>query len=259
MAPIVERSTLALDAAAFIERADLKGRGFNNFNIGGALILGAPNHPIYIDGRNEVTGEQFFRNYLEILQPNNFDTFLQSFNIEYIVLSHENMMHLVRHLLSSQKWTVVYYDSVGVVFVRQDGPNGHLAPAPLPLPIRGEEERWAYLKSIEIKPSSIDSFSRWLLGGEEMPFQKEQLGTFLLTAGKWAEAERPLLEAAIEAPNFWETSNNLGSLYMRLKEWEITCLVYRSVLMLNPSDTLARERLAMSWYRFKKEALEKQT
>ena len=259
MAARVEQSSLALDAAEFIERINLKGRGFNNFNIGGALILGAPSHPIYIDGRNEVTGERFFRNYLEILQPNKFDSFLQSFHIEYIALGHANMMHLVRHLLASNAWNVVYYDSVAVVFVRKDGPNGHLAPAPLPLPIRGEEERWAYLKSIEIYPGLIDSFSRWLLGGEEMPLEKEQLGTFLLMAGRWAEAERPLLEAAVHAPNFWETSNNLGALYMRLKEWEITCLVYRAVLMLNPYDTLARERLAMSWYRFKKEALEQRT
>lgn len=255
----IERSTLALDAAEFIERVDLKGKGFNNFNVGGSLILGAPSHPIYIDGRNEVTGEDFFRSYLEILQPARFDTFLQSFNIEYVVLSHSNMMHLVRHLLAGDKWSVVYYDSVAVVFVRKDGPNGYLPLAALPAPIRGEEERWAYLKEIEIKPSYVDSFSRWLLGGEELPLEKEQIGVFLLTAGRWAEAERPLLEAAIEAPNFWETENNLGSLYMRLKEWEITCLVYRAVLMLNPSDVLARERLAMSWYRFKKEAMEKQT
>lgn len=259
MAARVERSSLALDAAEFIERTDLKGKGFNNFNVGGALILGAPNHPIYIDGRNEVTGEDFFRGYLEILQPERFDKFLRSFNIEYVVLGHSNMMHLVRHLLATEAWSVVYYDSVAVIFARKDGPNGHLPPAPLPAPIRGEEERWAYLKEIEIKPSLIDSFSRWLLGGEELPLEKEQLGIFLLTAGRWAEAERPLLEAAIMAPNFWETSNNLGSLYMRLKEWEITCLVYRAVLMLNPSDALARERLAMSWHRFKQEAVEKQT
>lgn len=259
MSARLERSTLALDAGEFIERVDLKGRGFNNFNVGGALILGAPRHPIYIDGRNEVTGEAFFRSYLEILRPEKFDAFLRSFNIEYIVLGHLNMMHLVRHLLASSAWTPVYYDSVAVIFVRKDGPNGHLSPAPLPAPIRGEEERWAYLKSIEIQPSVIDSFSRWLLGGEELPLEKEQLGAFLLTAGRWAEAERPLLEAAVQAPNFWETSNNLGSLYMRMKEWEVTCLVYRAVLMLNPSDHLARERLAMSWFNFKKEALEKQT
>lgn len=259
MAARIERTALALDAADFVERVDLKGKGFNNFNVGGSLILGAPRHPIYIDGRNEVTGEDFFRSYLEILQPARFDTFLQTFNIEYVVLSHSNMMHLVRQLLAEDKWSVVYYDSVAVIFVRKDGPNGHLPPANLPAPMRGEEERWAYLKEIEIKPSAIDSFSRWLLGGEELPLEKEQTGIFLLTAGRWAEAERPLLEAAITAPNFWETLNNLGSLYMRLKEWEITCLVYRAVLMLNPSDVLARERLAMSWYRFKKEAMEKQT
>lgn len=259
LAPRVERSALALDAAEFVERANLKGRGFNNFNVGGALILGAPSHPIYIDGRNEVTGEAFFKNYLELLEPKKFDSFVESFNIEYVVLGHSNMMRLVRHLLASQKWAVVHYDSVAVVMVRKDGPNGSLPVMPLPAPIVSEEERWAYLKAIEIRPSFIDSFSRWLLGGEEMPFQRDRLGTFLLTAGQWREAERPMLQAAVIAPNFWETSNNLGALYMRLKSWEICTLVYRNVLMLNPSDPLAQERVAMCWFKFKQTPMEKES
>ncbi len=250
LTPTVERSALALDAAEFVERVNLKGRGFNNFNVGGALILGAPSHPIYIDGRNEVTGEAFFKSYLELFDTKRFYSFVESFNIQYVVLGHSNMMTLVRHLLASQRWTVVHYDSVAVVMVRKDGPNGHLPAMPLPAPLESDEERWSYVHAIEIRPSVIDSFSRWLLGGEEMPFEKDRLGTFLLTAGQWREAERPLLQAAVRAPNFWETSNNLGALYMRLKSWELATLVYRNVLMLNPSDPVARERVEMSWFRF---------
>ena len=106
-------------------------------------------------------------------------------------MGHSNMMPLIRHLLASQKWTVVHYDSVAVVMVRKAGPNGHLSAMPLPAPIQNEAERWAYLNAIEIRPSVIDSFSRWLLGAEEVPFEKDRLGTFLLTAGQWKEAERP--------------------------------------------------------------------
>jgi tetratricopeptide (TPR) repeat protein len=257
LAPRVERAALALDAAEFVERINLKGRGFNNFNVGGALILGAPSHQIYIDGRNEVTGEAFFKNYLETLQPKRFDSFVESFNIEYVVMGHSNMMPLIRHLLASQKWTVVHYDSVAVVIVRKDGPNGHLSAMPLPSPIQNEAERWEYLNAIEIRPSVIDSFSRWLLGTEEVPFEKDRLGTFLLTAGQWKEAERPLLQSAVLAPNFWETSNNLGALYMRLKSWELVTLVYRNVLMLNPSDPVAKERAEMSWFKFKQTPVER--
>lgn len=167
------------------------------------------------------------------------------------------MMPLIRHLLASQKWTVVHYDSVAVVMVRKAGPNGHLSAMPLPAPIQNEAERWEYLNAIEIRPSVIDSFSRWLLGAEEVPFEKDRLGTFLLTAGQWKEAERPLLQAAVLAPNFWETSNNLGALYMRLKSWELVTLVYRNVLMLNPSDPVAKERAEMSWFKFKQTPVER--
>jgi Flp pilus assembly protein TadD len=68
--------------------------------------------------------------------------------------------------------------------------------------------------------------------------------------GQWPQAERPLLEAAIRAPDFWETSNNLGALYTRLKAWEAAAFAYRSVLMLNPGYPLAQQRFRESWIHF---------
>lgn len=247
MAPVVERTTLAFGAAEFIEDARLVGRGFNNFNIGGSLLFGAPSHPIYIDGRNEVTGEEFFRHYLQLVDPQRFDaarfdSFMQSRDIEYIALGHGNMMHLVRYLLASQRWTVAFYDAVAVVFVRKDGPNGHIEAQPFATPLASLNERGAAIARINSRPMVIDSLSRWLLGGEKVPVDTDRVGTFLLTSGRWPEAERYLLASAIRAPNFWETSLNLGALYWRLKEWEGASNAYRTVLMLNPSNKLAKER-----------------
>ena len=213
-------------------------------------MLYAPNHPVYIDGRNEVTGEEFFKQYLEVLQPAVFERFVDQAHIEYVVLSHKEMMPLVRILVNSPIWRVVHYDSVGIVFVRASGPNGHLPAASLPEPVPSEEVRWGALHSIKTRPSYVDAFARWLLGTEELSYEKSQLGVFMLTLGRWKEAEPLLLQAAIESPNFWEASNNLGALYTRLREWEATAFAYRTVLMLNPGDPLARRRLNESWANF---------
>lgn len=250
LAPKLETASLAIDSSDFVRTKALSGKGFNNLDVGGALLLRAPEHKIFIDGRNEVTGEEFFKRYLALLEPNNFPLFATQEEIEYAVLSHRQTLPLIQSLISSGLWTLAHYDAVAVVLVRKAGPNGHLQPQPLPEPIRDEAERWKFLDEIFIRASYVERFSRWLLGGEELPEHLSKLGTFLLMLGQWSNAERPLLEAAVKAPDFWETSNNLGALYTRLKEWEAATFVYRSVLMLNPGNPRAQERARESWVQF---------
>ena len=96
----------------------------------------------------------------------------------------------------------------------------------------------------------VDTFSRWLLGPEEMAFELSQKGVFLLTVGRWNEAEPLLIEAAIRSPHYWELSNNLGALYTRLNIPEAAAFAYRTVLMLNSGNNLARTRSVESWNRF---------
>ena len=244
--PIIEASSLAVDAGALVERWNLQGRGFNNLDVGGALLLSAPSHPIYIDGRNEVTGEAFFSRYLATLLPDGFDRLAASSGVEYAVLSHRQCLSLIQHLVRSGRWTLVYYDAVATILVRKDGPNGHLPAASLPAPVP-DLERWALLGAIRPRPGQVDSWGRWLLGGEESPEGLTRVGTFLLTMGQWDQAERPLLQAAIQAPDFWETSNNLGALYFRKHLPEPTNFAYRTVLMLEPGNELAAARERESW------------
>jgi tetratricopeptide (TPR) repeat protein len=246
----LEESALAIQAADFVRDHSLAGKGFNNLDVGGALLLRAPGHKIFIDGRNEVTGEDFFKRYLWLLEPANFMQFVELEKIEYIVVSHRQTMRLLRELLRSAQWTVAHYDGVAVVLVRKAGPNGSLPEQPLPNPITDEEERWMLLSKIFVQPTFIESLSRWLLGGEEMPEELSKTGTFLLMLDRWANAERPLLEAAIKAPDFWETSNNLGALYWRLQSWEAAAASYRTVLMLKPRNALARRRAEEAWALF---------
>ena len=250
LAPLLESASLAIESADFVRTHALVGRGFNNLNVGGALLLRAPDHRIFIDGRNEVTGEEFFKRYLAIMNPAAFPAFATKEQIEYVVLSHIQSMDLLRSLVASGAWTVVHYDAVAVVLVRKAGPNGALPPKPLPAQLAEDAMRWKMLGAIYVQPTFIESLSRWLLGGEELPEDLSHLGTFLLTAGYWREAEPLLLEAAIRAPNFWETSNNLGALYTRLQMWEAATHVYRMVLMLNPSNVLAQNRARASWSQF---------
>jgi Flp pilus assembly protein TadD len=83
-----------------------------------------------------------------------------------------------------------------------------------------------------------------------MASDQSQRGVFLLTIGQWKEAEPLLLEAATSSPNYWELSSNLGALYTRLNLPEAAAFAYRTVLMLNPENELAKIKTAENWNRF---------
>lgn len=246
----LEGSSLAIQAADFVRANALAGKGFNNLDVGGALLLRAPHHKVFIDGRNEVTGDEFFRHYMRLMEPANFFEFAEQEQIEYVVVSHRQTMQFILALLRSEQWKLAHYDGIAVVLVRKAGPNGAVPEQPLPNPIVQEEDRWMLLHRIFVQPTLIESFSRWLLGGEEMPEALSKTGTFLLMLNQWPNAEPLLIAAAINAPDFWETSNNLGALYWRLKNWEAAAISYRTVLILNPGNALAQRRAEESWALF---------
>ena len=250
MRPQLENAAIAVEASDFVREHSLVGKGFNNLDVGGTLLLRAPGFKIFIDGRNEVTGEEFFTRYLQLFTIENFLAFAKAEGIEYVVLSHRQALPLIKQLLTTGAWTMAHYDGVAVVLVRKDGPNGSLPEQPLPPPINGPEERWSLLSKVHVEPNWIESLSRWLMSSEEVPESLSKTGTLLLMLNQWPSAERLLLEAAIAAPNFWETTNNLGALYMRLQDWEAASDAYRTVLMLNPSNKLARQRAEESWVLF---------
>ena len=241
MAATVPRTELAVEMADFLDRNGLSERGFNNLDVGGALLWRHPSGRVFIDGRNEVSGEAFFRKYLELNSPQGWDRRSPAWRFEYVALGHAQAGPLVRKLLADPGWRPVHLDAVGIVFARVDGLYDALPPVRMPPPV-GEGERRELLAAIQISPGSLARASRWLLGTEEAPGEEHLLGTFLLMAGQWDAAERSLLEAARRSPNHWETSNNLGALYWRQRRWRQAAVCYRRVLEMEPGNVMATER-----------------
>ncbi|MBT3222979.1 MAG: hypothetical protein HN348_28215, partial [Proteobacteria bacterium] len=223
------RSCLSLDAADWLARQNLTGHGFNNLNLGGTLLWRDSQHKVFIDGRNEVTGERFFKAYLQASNPERWDETQRIHQFEYVVLAHRSAMHLARLLYSRPDWKMAYLDASAIVFVRADGPNGHLATAALPTPV-DLDTRWRILHDVHTGAGWRETLARWLWTGQAPPQDEYHLGTFLLTLGEWPNSEAALLAAIEKSPGFYEISNNLGALYYRAREWEAALLCYQNVL-----------------------------
>ena len=115
-------------AAEFIERENLPGEIFNNYDAGGYLIwrLG-PQRRVYIDGRDTLYGAPRLQQQRQLLQsPADSVLWEQEanrYNINTIIFSvarYDGIQFVrLKDFCNSQVWRPVYLDEVAAVFVRR--------------------------------------------------------------------------------------------------------------------------------------------
>jgi len=91
---------------------------FNEYSLGGPLIL-AGIRP-YIDGRSEMYGDDFMRDYDAIVRGDwpRFDRAVKRFDIRWAVLPAG--LALTTEVDRSAEWRRIYADPVGAIYVRKD-------------------------------------------------------------------------------------------------------------------------------------------
>ena len=104
-------------ALAWIGAHDPGDRAFNRFEWGGYLGLHRPDHPIYIDGRADVYGDQVIAEYVRTiglsLDP---QTTFDRYRIDFVLFPPGTP--LAGWLDGSPKWQRAYSDPVAAVWVR---------------------------------------------------------------------------------------------------------------------------------------------
>jgi tetratricopeptide (TPR) repeat protein len=227
---------LALDTADWLARTAPSGPRFNNLALGSTLIWRDPLHKVFIDGRNEVSGEAFYQEYLKALDPEHFEEARARYGFETVALAYRGDAQAVRlaaHLARDPAWRLVHVDGAGAVFARVAGPNGALPAAPLPRAV-GAEEREQLFAKISVDGGRLAAARRWLWSREPPPGDVHGLGSFLARIDRVEAAERPLLEAAAQHPGFYEPHLDLGVVYQHAGLRRLALASYRHALALAP-------------------------
>jgi hypothetical protein len=243
---------LAMASGDWVAASGLVGRGFNNLNMGSTLIWRDPGRRVFIDARNEVTGESFMRRYLKIFEAGGWPRAQREFGFEYAVLRYNDdlsAVHLARRLDRDAAWRLVHVDGNAVVFARVGGPNDSIPAASLP-PALDAEERQLRLAELAAAGAPDSGFFRWLCWNEPTPGAEFELGTLLLFLGRLEPAEAPLLSAAKRSPGSGEVYNNLGELYWQRQLWRAAFIAYRRALANDPGNQVARSRVSRLAARF---------
>lgn len=107
-----------LNAVAYIKDHQITGRTFTDPNIwGGYLIWALPSNPVYIDGRIDMYGDDFVKEYLNIIWNGaDWREPFDRYGVRVVII--EPGSALSRELLASGEWSKVFEDDVSVVFVR---------------------------------------------------------------------------------------------------------------------------------------------
>lgn len=108
-----------VDGLAFLEEHKLASQqGFNHYDWGGYLIW--HNVPVYIDGRADLYGDQFFIDYAKIMNgvDAEWKSSLDKYQVDYVFIKPRGAFMTLIKL--SPDWALIYEDDMAVIFVPAD-------------------------------------------------------------------------------------------------------------------------------------------
>ena len=107
-----------LSAVAYLKDHQITGNTFTDPNIwGGYVIWALPSNPVYIDGRIDMYGDEFVKQYLNIIWNGaDWREPFDRYGVRVVIIEPKSA--LSRELLASGQWSKVFEDDISVVFVR---------------------------------------------------------------------------------------------------------------------------------------------
>ena len=107
---------------AYLKQANITGNTFTDPNIwGGYVIWAMPSNPVYIDGRIDMYGDDFVKEYLNIIWGGaDWREPFNRYGVRIVIVAPNSV--LSRELHETSEWSQVFSDDTAVVFVR--GPGG---------------------------------------------------------------------------------------------------------------------------------------
>lgn len=117
------------NAVDFMEKNNIKGPIFNNFDIGSYLVFRLyPTEKVFVDGRPEAYSVSFFDNYKAMQENQNlFDLEVKRYNINTIFFAYTDMTpwgrEFLKDIVKNPDWNTVYLDNGIIILVRNNEQN----------------------------------------------------------------------------------------------------------------------------------------
>lgn len=116
----IDTTGLPVKAALFLSEKKISEPVLNHLNVGSYMMHATPNK-VFIDGRLEVYGEQFYKSYLELSGPQQetyFKQFTDTYQVKAIFFPYEISPSWVHYLKKNPDWRLVYYDEIAAIYLK---------------------------------------------------------------------------------------------------------------------------------------------
>jgi len=227
-------------AVDFLVKNNVRGNFFNDFN-SGAYLVGRvyPNIKVFIDGRTEVYGPEFFKNYLEIWDQDNSEKFaetLKKYKITGILLNavyNAIPKKDLKYLYNDPEWIPVYFNYDGLIFLKD-------------VPFNRAVIKKYRLNLAKWEPPKMDMYR--LGPTRAIPYHFANRAYTLLDLGLYGPALKEVEEALKVAPEYGEAYKIKGQIAAEKKDYEAAFQNFRLAARFSPTDKHVRYNLAAAYY-----------
>jgi hypothetical protein len=110
-------NSLPVLAVEHLKENPPEGLMFNDYGYGGYLIFMLPEHPVYMDGRTDLYGDEMVTQYININRAGGeWEAQLEEDDVQWVIVSSES--GLANSLRRTTGWTLDYEDDNTVIFTR---------------------------------------------------------------------------------------------------------------------------------------------
>ena len=224
-------------AVDFLIKENIKGNFFNDFN-SGSYLLGKtfPNIKVYIDGRTEVHGSEFYKVYNDLIhgETKYFDEVVNRYHLTGAFLNSvyvplpEKFLNYVYH---RPDWKLIYFDHDAMIFLK-DIPENRVWIEKFAMDL----SQWTPVRADLLK-----------YGVHPVDLYRYTIRAKVLFSVKlYDQALAELKEALRIMPNDVETYKLLTRIYHEKKQYDLQFEYARKAKVLDPDDLEMRYYLAES-------------
>ncbi len=238
---------LPQEAARFLNENHLDGRMLNSLDCGGWLDWKAP-QPTFIDGRLEVPGNDFYRDYTDSYKPGGLQSLIARYHPQLVLLDYNACEPWVEQLQRDPEWRLIYLDTCAAIFAYKDYAlqlhpiNLFSLTHTLGISILPDDEISTLVK--QINPNRLGKWISGFYQPQIYPLGLLGLGYFTLKSGQYEVARSLYLKCLQEAGGgYWEIYYKLSVSNLHLGDFSLGRLCLLDTLQLNPDNSEAREMI----------------
>ena len=221
---------------------------FNSIGYGGYLIWRLfPEQKVFIDGRNDVYKQDFYKSYLDAhLTPDAWQKVVKDYDIDWVILEYSRdyaRKERIAHLIENPEWALIYWDREAIVYAKRGSRNKDI--------IKRFEYRYArpnelnptylnrYLVHKEIINEIVQEFKRNLSMNPDNEESHLSLAYIYFNLGMRNEEFEEWKKVVTINPDIGFAHVALGELYMQRGDMKMAKEAFQRALDINPDDAAA--------------------